>query len=167
MRRSIRPLRLGLVSMPFVHSGHGAASPPTQRFPLPSFISWLDVTGIRPNRSSENCTKATNSPPQAPTSRQSPDNSTCSCRRPSEAPHLPHRGQDHAPHGVRTCLRIRRHRRFLRREGLYSSLISEWRKQLDAGVLQSEKPGKRSANGLPNKQRSRDSPAILFGRTSD
>lgn len=38
---------------------------------------------------------------------------------------------------------------YLRREGLYSSLISEWRKQRDAGVLadkkQGEKVGKLSA----------------------
>lgn len=30
---------------------------------------------------------------------------------------------------------------YLRREGLYSSLISEWRKQRDAGVLAGKKPG--------------------------
>ncbi|MDV6248203.1 hypothetical protein [Rhodococcus opacus] len=30
---------------------------------------------------------------------------------------------------------------YLRREGLYSSLISEWRKQRDAGVLDGKKPG--------------------------
>lgn len=30
---------------------------------------------------------------------------------------------------------------YLRREGLYSSLISEWRKQRDAGVLEGTKPG--------------------------
>jgi transposase-like protein len=38
---------------------------------------------------------------------------------------------------------------YLRREGLYSSLISEWRKQRDAGVLSGKKPdakvGKLSA----------------------
>ena len=38
---------------------------------------------------------------------------------------------------------------YLRREGLYSSLISEWRKQRDAGVLAGKKPrekvGKLSA----------------------
>jgi transposase len=32
---------------------------------------------------------------------------------------------------------------YLRREGLYSSLISEWRKQRDAGVLDGTKPGKK------------------------
>lgn len=32
---------------------------------------------------------------------------------------------------------------YLRREGLYSSLISEWRKQRDAGVLEGKKPGER------------------------
>ena len=31
----------------------------------------------------------------------------------------------------------------LRREGLYSSLISEWRKQRDAGVLAGKKPGEK------------------------
>ncbi|MFD9664844.1 transposase [Rhodococcus sp. NPDC059968] len=30
---------------------------------------------------------------------------------------------------------------YLRREGLHSSLISEWRKQRDAGVLEGRKPG--------------------------
>ncbi|MFZ2176468.1 MAG: hypothetical protein WAW17_21010 [Rhodococcus sp. (in: high G+C Gram-positive bacteria)] len=30
---------------------------------------------------------------------------------------------------------------YLRSEGLYSSLISEWRKQRDAGVLEGKKPG--------------------------
>jgi transposase-like protein len=30
---------------------------------------------------------------------------------------------------------------YLRREGLYSSLISEWRKQRDGGVLAGKKPG--------------------------
>ena len=32
---------------------------------------------------------------------------------------------------------------YLRREGLYSSLISEWRKQRDAGVLAGKRPGDR------------------------
>lgn len=32
---------------------------------------------------------------------------------------------------------------YLRREGLYSSLISEWRKQRDAGVLQGKKLGEK------------------------
>lgn len=32
---------------------------------------------------------------------------------------------------------------YQRREGLYSSLISEWRKQRDAGVLQGKKPGEK------------------------
>ncbi len=32
---------------------------------------------------------------------------------------------------------------YLRREGLYSSLISEWRKQRDAGVLAGKRPGER------------------------
>jgi len=32
---------------------------------------------------------------------------------------------------------------YLRREGLYSSLISEWRKQRDAGVLAGRKPGEK------------------------
>jgi transposase-like protein len=31
----------------------------------------------------------------------------------------------------------------LRREGLYSSLISEWRKQRDAGVLARKRPGEK------------------------
>ncbi|MCD2158273.1 hypothetical protein LQL77_32000 [Rhodococcus cerastii] len=33
---------------------------------------------------------------------------------------------------------------YLRREGLYSSLISEWRKQRDAGVLDGNKPGEKT-----------------------
>lgn len=32
---------------------------------------------------------------------------------------------------------------YLRREGLYSSQISEWRKQRDAGVLSGKKPGEK------------------------
>lgn len=32
---------------------------------------------------------------------------------------------------------------YLRREGLYSSLISEWRKQRDAGVLEGKAPGEK------------------------
>lgn len=32
---------------------------------------------------------------------------------------------------------------YLRREGLYSSLISEWRKHRDAGVLADKKPGEK------------------------
>jgi hypothetical protein len=32
---------------------------------------------------------------------------------------------------------------YLRREGLYSSLISEWRKQRDAGALAGRKPGEK------------------------
>ena len=32
---------------------------------------------------------------------------------------------------------------YLRREGLYSSLISEWRKQRDAGMLAGKRPGER------------------------
>ena len=32
---------------------------------------------------------------------------------------------------------------YLRREGLYSSLISEWRKQRDAGVLAGRRPGEK------------------------
>jgi transposase len=32
---------------------------------------------------------------------------------------------------------------YLRREGLYSSLISEWRKQRDAGVLVGKRPGEK------------------------
>jgi len=32
---------------------------------------------------------------------------------------------------------------YLRREGLYSSSISEWRKQRDAGVLEGKQPGEK------------------------
>jgi transposase len=32
---------------------------------------------------------------------------------------------------------------YLRREGLYSSSISEWRKQRDAGVLEGKRPGEK------------------------
>ena len=38
---------------------------------------------------------------------------------------------------------------YLRREGLYSSLITEWRRLRDAGVLEGKKPGQ--AVGKPNK----------------
>ncbi len=34
---------------------------------------------------------------------------------------------------------------YLRREGLYSSSISEWRKQRDAGVLEGKQPGEKVA----------------------
>lgn len=37
---------------------------------------------------------------------------------------------------------------FLRRQGLYSSLISEWRKQRDVGLLEGKSPGE--AVGRPN-----------------
>ncbi len=37
---------------------------------------------------------------------------------------------------------------FLRRAGLYSSLISEWRKQRDAGLLEGKNPG--DAVGRPS-----------------
>jgi transposase len=36
---------------------------------------------------------------------------------------------------------------YLRREGLYSSLISEWRKQRDAGVLAGKRPGETEKVG--------------------
>lgn len=39
---------------------------------------------------------------------------------------------------------------FLRREGLYSSLISEWRRQRDAGVLEGKSPGE--AVGAPSRE---------------
>jgi len=37
---------------------------------MKGYSSWLDVNGTRPNRSSENCAKVTNSPPKAPTSKK-------------------------------------------------------------------------------------------------
>lgn len=39
---------------------------------------------------------------------------------------------------------------YLRREGLYSSLMSEWRRLRDAGVLQGASPGEHV--GRPNKE---------------
>lgn len=39
---------------------------------------------------------------------------------------------------------------FLRREGLYSSLISEWRKQRDAGLLEGKNPGE--VIGRPSRE---------------
>jgi len=39
---------------------------------------------------------------------------------------------------------------YLRREGLYSSLITEWRRLRDAGVLDGKKPGQ--AVGKPSKE---------------
>jgi len=39
---------------------------------------------------------------------------------------------------------------YLRREGLYSSLISEWRRQRDAGLLQGKTPGE--AIGRPSRE---------------
>lgn len=44
---------------------------------------------------------------------------------------------------------------YLRGDGLYSSLISEWRKQRDAGVLAGKNPGERSASQLLSRLRSR------------
>jgi transposase len=40
---------------------------------------------------------------------------------------------------------------YLRREGLYSSLISEWRKQRDAGVLAGRKPGEKVGKLSPEQ----------------
>src|SRR5699024_486572 len=39
---------------------------------------------------------------------------------------------------------------YLRREGLYSSLITEWRRQRDAGVLEGKQPGETV--GRPSKE---------------
>src|SRR5699024_9151723 len=39
---------------------------------------------------------------------------------------------------------------YLRREGLYSSLISEWRRLRDAGVLEGKEPGEKV--GRPSKE---------------
>jgi len=39
---------------------------------------------------------------------------------------------------------------FLRRQGLYSSLISEWRKQRDAGLLEGKSPGE--VVGAPSRE---------------
>ncbi|MDX2377309.1 hypothetical protein M4I32_10910 [Microbacterium sp. LRZ72] len=39
---------------------------------------------------------------------------------------------------------------YLRRAGLYSSLISEWRKQRDAGLLEGKKPGEKV--GAPSRE---------------
>ena len=39
---------------------------------------------------------------------------------------------------------------YLRREGLYSSLITEWRRQRDAGVLEGKQPGQTV--GRPSKE---------------
>lgn len=40
---------------------------------------------------------------------------------------------------------------YLRSEGLYSSLISEWRKQRDAGVLEGKKPGEKVGKLTPEQ----------------
>lgn len=40
---------------------------------------------------------------------------------------------------------------YLRREGLYSSLISEWRKQRDAGVLAGKAPGEKVGRLSPEQ----------------
>lgn len=42
---------------------------------------------------------------------------------------------------------------FLRREGLYSSQITEWRRLRDAGVLAGKKQGNRSGNSRSIRQR--------------
>jgi transposase-like protein len=39
---------------------------------------------------------------------------------------------------------------YLRREGLYSSLVTEWRRLRDAGVLQDKEPGQKV--GRPSKE---------------
>src|SRR5258708_27341521 len=45
---------------------------------------------------------------------------------------------------------------YLRREGLYSSLISEWRKQRDAGGLAGKKP--RQEGGPPTAPQAQNAP---------
>lgn len=40
---------------------------------------------------------------------------------------------------------------YLRREGLYSSQIAEWRKQRDAGVLEGKRPGERVGKLTPEQ----------------
>ena len=54
---------------------------------------------------------------------------------------------------------------YLRREGLYSSLISEWRRQRDAGVLDGTKPGEKVGNSPPTRLRSPASSVSSNGRT--
>jgi len=54
---------------------------------------------------------------------------------------------------------------YLRREGLYSSLISEWRKQRDAGVVDGTKPGEKT--GKPTRRTGRIRPAHTRIRTSE
>lgn len=51
-----------------------------------------------------------------------------------------------------------------RREGLYSSLISEWRKQRDVGALEGLRDGKA---GRPKKDRTKAELARLRGRVVD
>jgi transposase-like protein len=41
----------------------------------------------------------------------------------------------------------------LRREGLYSSLLSDWRRQREAGALEGLRPRKRGRKPAPEKQR--------------
>ena len=43
---------------------------------------------------------------------------------------------------------------YLRREGLYSSLITEWRKLRDAGVLAGKQPGEQVGSRPPSRPRS-------------
>src|SRR5258705_10741637 len=40
---------------------------------------------------------------------------------------------------------------YLRREGLYSSVISEWRKQRDAGVVAGQRPGRKGGRPTPRQ----------------
>lgn len=51
-----------------------------------------------------------------------------------------------------------------RREGLYSSLISEWRKQRDEGALEGLRDRK---SGRPSKDRTRDELARLRARVAE
>ena len=53
------------------------------------------------------------------------------------------RGQARPPGRLRAGLPDGDGGAYLRREGLYSSLISEWRRQRDAGVLDGKRPGEK------------------------
>src|SRR6476661_2306734 len=56
---------------------------------------------------------------------------------------------------------------YLRREGLYSSLISEWRKQRDAGVLAGKRRGARRKGRQAHRRAGRDRAAYPRTRTRE
>jgi transposase-like protein len=75
-----------------------------------------------------------------PSQGQCPDNPFASPRRRPATPHLQRRRQLARLSAYEQACQTGGGGAYLRREGLHSSLISEWRKQRDAGILDGTKP---------------------------